>query len=74
MKIRTRIVAVLSTVVASLFIATPAFAEQAHVGTEQYSVAGNPVEIIPIAIVMIVLLAVSLGGAQLVGNLFEKKV
>lgn len=73
MKIRTRITATVTAVFATLFIATPAFAQEPHIGTAQYSVSGDPVEIIPIAIVMIVLLAVVLGGSQLVGNLFEKK-
>lgn len=73
MKIRNRIIAAVTTVFASLFIATPAFANEPHVGTSQYSSAGTPVDIVAISIVMIVLLVVVIGGSTLVGNLFEKK-
>lgn len=75
MKIRTRIAAAVTAVVATLFVATPAVAAepQTHVGTAQYSTAGTPVDIVAIAIVMFVLLIVVIGASQLVGNLFEKK-
>lgn len=73
MKIRTRISAAVAAVVATLFVATPAFAEEGHVGTSQYSSAGQPVDIVAISIVMIVLLVVVIAVSQLVGNLFEKK-
>lgn len=73
MKIRNRIIAVVTTVFASLFIATPAFANEPHIGISQYSAAGNPVDIVAISIVMLILLVVVVGGSTLVGNLFEKK-
>lgn len=73
MKIRTRIIAALTAVIGSLFVASPAFANEPHVGIEQYSTAGTPVDIVAISIVMVVLLVVVLGASQVVGNLFEKK-
>ncbi len=73
MKIRNRIIAAVTAVFASLFIATPAFAQEPHLGHSQYSVAGTPVDIIAISIVMIVLVVVVVGGSTLVGNLFAKK-
>ena len=72
MKIRTRILATLTAVFASLFVASPALAEEPHLGHSQYSVAGSPVDYVAISIVMVVLIVVVVGTSELVGNLFEK--
>lgn len=73
MKIRTRIIATLTAVFASLFVASPALAAEPHLGHSQYSTAGTPVDMVAISIVMIVLLVVIIGGSELIGRLFEKK-
>lgn len=73
MKIRTRIMAIVASVIATISVATPALAAEPHVGTSQYSSAGQPVDIVAISIVMIVLLVVTVGGGALVGKLFDKK-
>lgn len=72
MKIRTRIATAVTVALASVFVATPAFA---HVGPEanQFSSAGHPVDVVAISIVGVVILAVVLIGSTLIGNLFEKK-
>lgn len=72
MKIRTRIIATLTAVIASLFVAAPAIAAEPHLGHSQHSVAGTPVDIVAISIVMIVLLVVVIAGSELIGKLFEK--
>ena len=71
MKIRTRIAAAVTTALMSVFVAVPAFAH----GDEQhdnFSHAGEPLQVVPILIVGVVLLAVVLITSTLVGNLFEK--
>lgn len=72
MKIRTRIATAVTVALASVFVATPAFA---HGGEEHsmFSAAGEPVNVVAISIVGVVLLAVCLIGGTLLGNLFEKK-
>lgn len=60
----------------SVFVAAPAFAHEEVEKFDpaaQFSTAGEPVHVGAILIVGIVLLAVVLITAQLVGNLFEKK-
>lgn len=73
MKIRTRIIATLTAVFASLFVAAPAFAQEPHLGHSQYSAAGSPPDYVAISIVMVILLVVVVGASELIGNLFEKK-
>lgn len=61
---------------ASVFVATPAFAAEEVEKFDpaaQFSTAGEPLQVGAILIVGIVLLAIVLILAQLVGNLFEKK-
>ena len=72
MKIRTRIATAVTVGLASVFVAGPAFASD---GTSQsmFSSAGHPVDVVAISIVGVILLAISLIGGTLVGNLFEKK-
>ncbi len=60
----------------SVFVAAPAFAHEEVEKFDpaaQFSTAGDPVQVGAILIVGIVLLALVLITAQLVGNLFEKK-
>jgi len=62
--------------IASVFVAAPAFASEEGEKfdpTAQFSTAGEPLQIGAILIVGIVLLALVLILAQLLGNLFEKK-
>jgi len=69
------IAAVIAAVV-SVCIAAPALANEGGEKfdpSEQFSTAGEPLQIGAILIVGIVLLAIVLITAQLAGNLFEKK-
>jgi len=72
-KIRTRIAAAVTAALASVFVATPAFAHDGHEHESMFSSAGQPVDVVAVSIVGVVLLAVVLIGSTLVGNLFEKK-
>ena len=79
MKITARIAsAVTATVaaIASVFIAAPAFAHEEvekFNPADEFSTVNDPMQVGAIIIVGIILLAIVLIGAQLVGNLFEKK-
>lgn len=75
MKTLTRIATAIVAAVISLFVAAPAFAAEGdkYNPADQFSAAGEPVNTVAILIVGAVLLIVILGGAQLIGNLFEKK-
>lgn len=75
MKIFTRIAAAVIAALVSFFVATPAFAHEEvekFNPADQFSAAGQPVDMVAILIVGAVLLVVVLVTAQLVGNLFEK--
>lgn len=75
MKIFARIAAALTAVMASLFVAAPAFAHEAvekYNPADEFSAAGQPVDLVATLIVVAVLLAVVLIVAQVVGDLFEK--
>ncbi len=74
MKILARIAAAITAVLVSLFVATPALAHEgeSHDLADQFSSAGQPVDVVAILIVGAVLLAIVLLLSQLVGNLFEK--
>lgn len=75
MKIFTRIAAAITAAFVSFFVATPAFAHESvekFDPTEQFSAAGQPVDVVAILIVGAIVLAVILLLSQLVGNLFEK--
>lgn len=75
MKIRTRITAAVTVALATVFIGAPAFASGGgSLDTlAEFSSAGQPVDIVASSIVVLVLLAVVLLLATLIGNLFEKK-
>lgn len=76
MKIRTRIAAAVTVALASVFIASPAFAEEGNAiedPARQFSTAGQPLDWVAISIVGVVLLAIVLIGSTSIGNLFEKK-
>ncbi|MDI6023330.1 hypothetical protein QBL02_07205 [Leucobacter sp. UT-8R-CII-1-4] len=75
MKIFTRIAAAVTAALVSVFVATPALAQETGEKfnpADQFSAAGQPVDTVAILIVGAVLLVVILVTAQLVGNLFEK--
>lgn len=74
MKIRTRIAAAVTVALASLFIASPALASgdgEAHV--DQFSHAGEPLQVYAILTVGLVLLVIVLAVSALVGRLFDQK-
>lgn len=76
MKIFTRIATVVTAAFVSLFLAAPAFAHEETPRfnpADEFSAAGQPVDVVATLIVGAVLLAIVLVTAQLVGNLFEKK-
>lgn len=77
MKTLTRITTAIVAAVVSLFVAAPAFAAggegEKFDPREQFSAAGDPVNVVAILIVGAIILVVVLGAAQVVGNLFEKK-
>lgn len=73
MKTRTRLAVASTAALASLFTAAPAFASEAVDHVNEFSAAGQPVDVVAISIVGLVLLGVVLVGSTLVGNLFEKK-
>lgn len=74
MKIRTRIATAVTAVLASVFVATPAFAAGGHDDTHSmFSTAGDPLDITAISIVGVVLLAIVLLSSTAIGNLFVKK-
>lgn len=77
MKTLTRITTAIVAAVVSLFVAAPAFASEGggekFDPREQFSAAGDPVNVVAILIVGAILLVVILGASQVVGNLFEKK-
>lgn len=74
MKTRTRLAVAFTAVVASLFTAAPAFAHEGVVEhVNEFSSAGQPVDVVAISIVGLVLLAFVLVSSTLIGNLFEKK-
>ena len=76
-RIATAVSAAIVAALASVFVAAPAFASEA--GGEkfnpnaQFSTAGEPVQVGAILICGLILLAIVLILAQVVGNLFEKK-
>jgi hypothetical protein len=76
-KTLTRITTAIVAVVVSLFVAAPAFASggegEKFDPREQFSAAGDPVNVVAILIVGAIILVVVLGAAQVLGNLFEKK-
>lgn len=72
MKIRTRIAAVVSVVLAALFVGTPALAHDGETHESVFSSVGDPVNAIAIAVVGLILLVVVLLLSTWVGNLFEK--
>lgn len=69
----TRVFATLAAIVVAMFVATPALANEPYAASSQFSAAGEPLQIVPISIVMIVLLFVVLAVSTAIGNLFEKK-
>lgn len=77
MKIRTRIAAAVTTVLVSLFVATPAFAaEGGHGGNDldsMFSRAHDPMQYGAIIAVGVILLVIVLATSILVGRLFDKK-
>lgn len=78
MKIFSRIAAAITAALVSLFIASPALASGGEATVEkfnpadEFSAAGQPVDIVAILIVGAVLLTIVLLVSQSVGNLFEK--
>lgn len=72
MKIRTRIAAVVSAVLATLFVSTPALAHEGHAHESMYSSAGEPVNAVAIIIIGLILLVVTLLLSTWIGNLFQK--
>lgn len=77
MKTLTRIATALVAAIVTFFVATPAFASgeegEKFNPADQFSAAGEPVNVVAILIVGAIVLIVVLGAAQLLGNLFEKK-
>lgn len=77
MKIIARLSAAVIAVFVSLFIASPAFANAGGADrvdmTEQFSTAGQPLQVGAILIVGFVLLALVLIFSTLISNLFEKQ-
>lgn len=74
MKIRTRITTAVAVALATVFVATPAFAHEGHDhGETMLSAVGQPVDVVAISILGVILLAVVLIGSTLAGNLFNKK-
>ena len=78
MQTLTRIATAVIAAVVSVFVAAPAFAAEASEGerfnpADQFSAAGEPVNVIAILIVGAIILLVVLGLGTLVGNLFNKK-
>lgn len=75
MKIFTRIAATITAAFVTFFVATPAFANEGGEmfnPADQFSSAGQPVDMVAILIVGAVLLAIVLLLSQGIGNLFEK--
>jgi len=77
-KIFTRIVTAITAAVVSVFIATPAFAHEGEDAEkfnplEEFSAAGEPVQMVPILITGAIVLFIVLITAQLLSGLFEKK-
>lgn len=76
MKIIARIATAVAAALASVFVAAPAFAHEdveKFNPADQFSTAGDPLQVGAILICGIILLALVLILAQLLGNLFEKK-
>lgn len=78
MQTLTRIATAVIAAVVSVFVAAPAFAAEAGEGerfnpADQFSAAGEPVNVIAILIVGAIILLVVLGLGTLIGNLFNKK-
>lgn len=77
MKTIARLSAAVVAVVVSLFVASPAFANSGGADrvdmTDQFSTAGQPLQVGAILIVGFVLLALVLIFSTLIGNAFEKK-
>lgn len=75
MKIFARIAAAVTAIFASVFVAAPAFAHEEvekFNPADQFSAAGQQVDVVAILIVGVILLAIVLIVAQVVGDLFEK--
>lgn len=76
MKIIARIATAVVAAIASVLVAAPAFAHEdveKFNPADQFSLAGEPLQVGAILICGIILLAIVLILAQLIGNLFEKK-
>lgn len=75
MKTIARIATAVTAALASVFIATPAFASggESHDPAAMFSTAGEPLQVWAILIVGAVLLVIVLLLAQWIGNAFEKK-
>ncbi|WP_449277896.1 hypothetical protein [Leucobacter sp. GX24907] len=75
MKIRTRITTAVTVALASIFLAAPAFASEEvekYDPSDAFSAAGEPVQVVPILIVGLVLLAIVLLLSSLIGRLFDQ--
>jgi hypothetical protein len=75
-KIFSRIATAITAALVSVFVAAPAFASEGGEKfnpADEFSAAGQPVNVVAILIVGAILLFVVLLTSQLVGNLFEKK-
>lgn len=76
MKTIARIATAVVAAAVSLFVAAPAFAHEdveKFNPADEFSLAGEPLQVGAILICGIILLAIVLILAQLIGNLFEKK-
>lgn len=73
MKTRNRIATAVAVALASVFVATPAFAHGGDHSDSIFSSAGQPVEIVPILIVVGILLVVVLALAAWVTSLTSSK-
>lgn len=76
MKTIARIATAFTVALASVFVAAPAFAAETGERfnpADEFSLAGEPLQVYAILICGAILLAVVLGTAQLLGNLFNKK-
>lgn len=73
MKIRTRIATAVTVALATVFVATPAFAHNGEDhGPSMFDHSGDPFSYVAIAVLMVILLAVVLLGSTWVGNMFER--
>lgn len=75
MKTRTRITTAVAVALTSIFLSVPAFANEGGPTfnpADEFSTAGQPLQVYAILIVGAVLLAIVLIGSTLIGKLFDK--